>query len=194
MGSNLCLYVELKGIKPLIWRRVTVPGFITLDRLHDVFQIVMGWSDTHSHEYLIGGKRYVSEPEESPSEGCLEEGLARLGTFFAKPGSFEYTYDFGDDWVHSITVEKTGLPDDAEWGNLFCTDGGGACPPEDVGGIPGFEQFCEAISNRKHPEHKAMKEWYGDDFDRDFFDPDEVDLGLLFFIRWSRDRELPWIE
>jgi hypothetical protein len=194
MDSNISLNIELKGIKPLVWRSVTVPAFITLDRLHDVIQIVMGWSDTHSHEFLIGGEKYVCDPEENPSGVCLEESMVRLGTLFRKPGSFEYTYDFGDNWVHSIIVEKTGLQDDPEWGNLFCTGGAGACPPEDVGGIPGFEQFCEAITDRKHPEHKAMKEWYGEDFDRDFFDPDEANLGLLFYVRWSRDRTLPWNE
>jgi len=194
MGSNMSLKIELKDTRPSVWRRVTVPAFITLDRLHDVIQIVMGWSDTHSHEFLIGGNRYVSDPEEGLSGGCLEEETVRLGTLFVKPGSFQYTYDFGDDWIHNIEIEKTGLEDDPEWGNLFCTEGEGACPPEDVGGIPGFEHFCEAISDRKHPEHKAMKEWYGDDFDKDFFDPDEVNLGLLFYIRWSRDRSLTWIE
>lgn len=194
-NRNIQLNIELEGITPRIWRRFVVPSNITLDRLHDVIQIVMGWTDTHLHEFVIKDNRYTDLSESEENGKREEEGLCRLRSLVDRSGAeFTYIYDFGDDWVHRLKVEKTNMDDDEEWGNLFCLDGGGNCPPEDVGGIPGFEEFCEAISSKKHPEHETMKAWYGEDFERDFFSCEEVNLGLLFFLRWSKDRALPWIE
>jgi hypothetical protein len=195
MKGNIQLHIELEGIEPKIWRRVVVPSIITLDRLHDVIQIVMGWSDTHQHEFLIASQRFTDMLESDGNGKCEEESLFRLGSLLDKKVmELTYLYDFGDEWTHRVKVEKTGLEDDEEWGNLYCIEGWGNCPPEDVGGVPGFEEFCEAVSNKKHPEHETMKAWYGDDFERDLFDCDEVNLGLLFFLRWSKDRSLPWYE
>ncbi|MDO9508678.1 MAG: plasmid pRiA4b ORF-3 family protein [Thermovirgaceae bacterium] len=194
-NKNIQLYIELDGITPKIWRRFVVPSIITLDRLHDVIQIVMGWTDSHMHEFMIKGNRYTDLLESEETEKCQEEGLFRLESLIDKHGAdFTYTYDFGDEWVHKLKIEKTNLADDEEWGNLFCIEGWGSCPPEDVGGIPGFEEFCEAISDKKHPEHETLTAWYGEDFLRDFFSNDEANLGLLFFLRWSKDRILPWQE
>ena len=194
-NRNFQLYIELEGTSPRIWRRFVVPSTITLDRLHDVIQIVMEWSDIHMHEFEIQGKRYTDMPGAGHDEGCEEEGLFRLSSIVDKNvKEFFYIYDLGDDWKHRIKVEETDLDDDEEWGNLYCMEGFGSCPPEDVGGVPGFEKFCEAVTNIKHPEHEAMKAWYGDEFDRGFFSSEDVNLGLLFFTRWSRDRILPWRE
>jgi len=195
MKGNIQIHIELEGVEPKIWRRIVVPSIISLDRLHDVLQIVMGWSDTHQHEFVIANQRFTDLLESEGNGKCQEEGLFRLGSLLDKKGmEFTYLYDFGDEWSHRIKIEKTGLEDDEEWGNLYCLEGWGNCPPEDVGGVPGFEEFCEALSNKKHPEHETMKAWYGDDFERDIFDCDEVNLGLLFFLRWSKDRSLPWYE
>ena len=195
MNGNIQFHIELEGVQPRIWRRFVVPSIITLDRLHDVIQIVMGWSDIHLHEFVIKGKHYSEILESEEKENCEEEGLFRLSSIIdKKTKNFSYVYDFGDDWKHTIKIEKTDLDDDEEWGNLFCIEGCGNCPPEDIGGIPGFEEFCEAVSNKKHPEHESMMAWYGDEFDRDFFSSEEVNLGLLFFLRWSRDRVLPLYE
>lgn len=43
------LRIDLKGIKPPVWRRVLVPYNITLGKLHDVIQAAMGWTDSHLH-------------------------------------------------------------------------------------------------------------------------------------------------
>lgn len=197
MNGNIQIHIELEDVQPRIWRRFVVPSIITLDRLHDVIQIVMGWSDTHLHEFVINGKHYsdMLDAEEEEKRNCEEEGLFRLSSLINKKTSnFSYIYDFGDEWKHTIKVEKTDLDDDLEWGNLFCIEGSGNCPPEDVGGIPGFEEFCKAVSDSKHPEHETMKDWYGEDYDKDFFSSEEVNMGLIFFLRWSKDRILPWYE
>lgn len=194
-NRNFQLFIELEGTSPRIWRRFVVPSAITLDRLHDVIQIVMEWSDIHMHEFEIKDRRFTDMPGSVDNEGCEEEGLFRLSSFVDKSvKEFFYVYDLRDNWKHRIKVEETDLDDDEEWGNLYCMEGFGCCPPEDVGGVPGFENFCEAVSNIKHPEHEAMKAWYGEDFDRDLFSIEGANLGLLFYVRWSRDRVLPWRE
>jgi len=128
------LKVMLDNIEPEIWRQFVVPSDITLDRLHDIIQIVMGWTDSHLHEFSIEGKRYT-EYMESPEDG-EEDGLYRLGNLVKRKGaSFEYTYDFGDNWRHHLILETTDYylrPHDEPI--LFLT-GERACPPEDVGGI-----------------------------------------------------------
>ena len=87
--------------------------------------------------------------------------------------TFNYLYDFGDSWHHSIKVEKT-LPAIACPQVPYCIEGANACPPEDVGGGPGYEDFLEAMANPNHPEHDSMVEWYGDDFDPAAFECERV--------------------
>ena len=193
MKGNAQIYIELEGITPKIWRRFVVPSSITLDRLSDVIQIVMGWSGEHMHLFSIKGRQYMDLPEDEPE--AREEGLFRLGSLISpKDGSFTYTYDLGDNWTHLVKVEKMGLEDDEEWGNLFCIGGKGTCPPDDLGGVPGFLEFRQAMSDRKGSQYEAFREWYGDEFDPDAFDQIETNITLLFFIRWSRERLLPWEE
>ena len=77
---------------------------------------------------------------------------------------FVYEYDFGDYWLHDILIEECGdgLPDRDY---PFFISGEGRCPPEDVGGVSGFEEFLEAVGKPRHPEHKRMIEWYGKPYD-----------------------------
>ncbi|GAB6281077.1 MAG: hypothetical protein STSR0007_12330 [Thermovirga sp.] len=149
----------------------------------------MGWSDTHLHEFVIKDKHYLDMLESEEREDYAKESLLRLNSLVdRKLTDFPYVYDFDDNWKRKIKVEKTDFDEDGEWGNLYCIEGFGNCPSDDIGGIPGFEEFCEAVSDKKHPEYEVMKDWYGDDFERDFFSRDEVNMGLLFFLRWSKDR------
>lgn len=116
------LKVTLMGIKPPIWRRFAVPGEITLDRLHDVIQIVMGWQDHHLHLFTIGDQHYSEAPEEE-FEG-VEEGDFRLCDLIRAPRTcFGYDYDFGDGWKHTVVVEQiTPVPKGHE-AIIVCLDG-----------------------------------------------------------------------
>ncbi len=89
-----------------------------------------------------------------------------------------YVYDFGDDWVHLIDVEIIGKPTP---GNLYprLFDITGRCPPEDVGGMPGYDNFLEAIRDPEHPEHEDVTEWAGGPFDPHVPDADERRLDVL---------------
>ena len=184
------LKISLTGIEPEIWRRFVVPADITLDRLHDVIQIVMGWEDYHLHQFTIGGKRYTEYPER-PEHG-KHDGRFRLGNLVKSKGSsFEYIYDFGDNWIHQVTLEEithTLRPDDQPVKLLAAER---ACPPEDVGGIPGYVEYCEAMKDKKHPGHEEYLQWRGP-FDPEEIDLDEKNMELLMYLRWSRPRLAIW--
>ena len=164
---NYLLKIQLKDIEPEIWRRFAVPDFISLDRLHDVIQIVMGWLDYHLYEFKISDKKYTENPE-SKSDG-LEAGKYRLMDLIKTKGRiFQYIYDFGDYWEHEIIVEDSRYQPASEdlaskyFGrpSIECLDGARACPPEDVGSVQGYYNFCAAIKNHRHKEHRSMKQWF----------------------------------
>ena len=138
------LKIRLLDIEPEIWRRFFVPANITLDRLHDVIQIVMGWTDSHLYEFTIGKKRYTEYPEYK--DDGLECGKYRLGDLIKqKNRTFGYLYDFGDDWVHDLTIEENRYFNPQLGSEIACVGGERACPPEDVGGTTGYYEFCTAI-------------------------------------------------
>jgi hypothetical protein len=185
------LKIELLDIEPLIWRRFVVPGSITLDRMHDVIQIVMGWQDSHLHEFTIGKNRYTEYPEYTDDgKPCGRYQLVDL--IKQKGRTFSYVYDFGDFWHHELTIEDSRYFNQDLPGPLFCLEGERACPPEDVGGVPGYFDFCHAMHDSAHGEHKRFMEWYGGSYDSERCDVDSVNWELMKYLRWSRDRYRRW--
>ena len=189
------LKVELLDIEPTIWRQFVVPAHIPLDRLHDVIQIVMGWRDCHLHEFTFKKQQYTEAPE--TKDYGLEEGNHRLADLVKRKGSkFHYLYDFGDSWQHELTLENSRykFPEDifGHFAILTCLDGKGACPPEDVGGPPGYLNFCEAISDPEHPEHENYLHWCGGSFNCTHFNANDVNDEFMKYLRWSRPRYLDW--
>jgi len=185
------LKVQLLGIEPPIWRRFAVPSDITLDRLHDVVQIVMGWSDSHAYEFTIKEKRYTEYPE-SEEDGAAS-GEFRLGELVKQRGvKFQYLYDFGDSWHHELVLEDSRFSNLEQGDDIFCFEGERACPPEDVGGIPGYAEFLKALNDPNHEEHQSYMEWTGGDYESESFDAEVVNWELMQYRRWSRDREQKW--
>lgn len=175
------LKITLRAIAPPIWRRVQVPADIALPRLHRVFQVVMGWTDSHLHEFTIAGRRYGQPDPEFEDHDVLPERNVRLGDVVLRPNTrFSYLYDFGDSWEHEVRVEKI-LPPESGVHYPRCVDGARACPPEDCGGFPGYEEFLAAIRDPKHPEHAEMLEWAGGRFDPEALDLDTVNRRLRRF-------------
>lgn len=144
------LRVALLGVTPEIWRVLAVPASITLPRLHRVLQIAMGWGDYHLHQFDTREGPFGTPDPDFP-DGTLDEGRVRLSRFLKKPRDrIHYEYDFG----------------------------AGACPPEDVGGPPGYADFLEAISNPGHPDHHDFMQWIGGHFDSEAFDEAAVNRAL----------------
>lgn len=181
------LRVVLDDVKPQVWRRLVVPASITLDRLHDCLQVVMGWTDSHLHSFTIVGQEFTENPEE-PEQGVEEQDVV-LGMLVRKPRSkFTYLYDFGDGWAHTITVESVDKIPDRHAVRITCLAGKRRCPPEDVGGPWGYPEFLEAIADPKHEEHQSHLDWCGGSFDPTEFDADAVNFDLAKVDRWSRRR------
>nr|MBP7908442.1 plasmid pRiA4b ORF-3 family protein [Pseudomonadales bacterium] len=174
----LQLRIELDSVRPRVWRVIQVPESIPMERLHRVIQIAMGWQETHLHEFIIGKLRYgTPDPEfDAPGSVISEKGVA-LAKALGSGRRFRYTYDFGDDWGHTLTVEERGagseIPPQAR-----CLAGENACPPEDVGGPPGYAHFLEAIADPSHEAHRDMLDWCGGGFDARKFEVGSVNRKL----------------
>lgn len=160
------LHIKLDHIEPVIWRRVEVPITTSLKGLHDVIQAVMLFKDYHLFEFNAGGKRYaVPDPEWDFGADTYAARNVRIGALVDRGiTTFNYTYDFGDDWRHSITVEAVTDADPAVEYPRFL-DGDRRAPPEDVGGLPGFEDFLIAMSKPRHAQHRKVVDWYGGRFE-----------------------------
>jgi hypothetical protein len=170
------LKITLRGSKPPIWRRVQVPGSMTLDALHVVIQIAMGWEDEHLHEFDVNGVPYAPPNPyyTDPFSARLDEARARLHKIAPEEGAkFTYEYDFGDSWSHAILVEKI-LDPEPDTRYPRCVAGRLACPPEDCGGIWGYYSLLDTLADPKAPDHAEMVEWIGDPFDPTAFSLDEV--------------------
>lgn len=167
------LKVTLRGSRPAIWRRFQVPSDISLERLHRILQVVMGWTDSHMHEFRAGETSY-GQPDREFGMERKDERRVRLEQVLRSPKDrIMYEYDFGDSWEHDIVLEAAATP--APGGRYpLVLSGKGACPPEDVGGIGGYYHFLQVMKDPKDPEHRDMIEWSGGRFDPDAFDSQEV--------------------
>jgi hypothetical protein len=164
------LRIELKDTDPVIWREVEVPTSITLKALHDIIQAAVGWLDYHLFEFTIAGRRYgLPMDEDWGMEPRRDAAKVRLREVLT-PGKtvFDYTYDFGDNWEHRITVSKL-RPGDPGLAYPRYIAGERNGPPEDCGGVPGFYDLLDARADPGHPEHANATEWL------DGYDPDELD-------------------
>jgi hypothetical protein len=174
------LEITLDHIRPPIWRRVQVKD-CTLAKLHDVIQRGFGWCDSHLHEFIAGGERFGDPRQWNDDFGDEPIGderkmkLSQLAERGVK--KFEYVYDMGDDWKHTIKIQKT-LPSEAGVRYPRLIAGERACPPEDCGGPWGYTDFLQAIQNREHPQHDELTEWVGGAFDPEAFAIEAVNKTL----------------
>jgi hypothetical protein len=174
------LKVTLEGIRPPIWRRIQVSGDITLHKLHEILQVVMGWEGYHLHQFVVGEEAYseISKENDIFADEFKNEKRAKLNKIAPVENfKFIYEYDFGDSWYHDILVEKIFQPEE-DLKHPVCLKGKRASPPEDCGGVPGYYELIEAMKDPKHPEHEHMLEWLGGEFDSEKFDIDEINRQL----------------
>lgn len=166
--------IELKDSDPPIWRMVDVPTSITLKVLHDIVQVTMGWFDYHLWEMVIDGQTYGLPMDEDWSTAPRKPASCMRLRDVLAPGTtrIEYTYDFGDNWEHSLIFGdvRAGVPGTAYPRYIA---GERDCPPEDCGGIPGFYEMLEARADPEHPDHAEICEWL------DGHDPDKLDVSPI---------------
>lgn len=150
---TLRLRVTMREVVPRVERVIDVPAAITLDELHEVLQVAIGWTDSHLHQFRTQDTVYAVPFEDWGEDREVNERGVRLSTL---PTRFAYAYDLGDNWQHD--VEVLGRGDDQPG----CVYGEGACPPEDCGGVGGYADLLDALADPRHREHESMREWTGD--------------------------------
>ncbi len=166
------LKITLQETKPEIWRRFLVDSSIKLPDLSKVIQTVMGWTNSHLHQFVKDGKIY-SEPDEESFHESVDYRKIRLNQFMTEEKqSVIYDYDFGDGWSHKIVLEK--IISDKIQNYPECIGGKRACPPEDCGGPFGYGNLMEILSDPDNEEYDSMMDWLEGDFDPEFFDIEEV--------------------
>ncbi len=165
LWHRLQIKINLEGMKPPVWRRLIVDSRIPLDALHLVIQTSMGWSDSHMHQFIDRDNNIYGEadPEFTFSEINSEENFT-LGELLKKEKNWLfYDYDFGDDWRHKIILEKI-LPPDNNVVPVQCIKGMRVCPPEDCGGVWGYQRLVEIIGDPEHEEYQEIIEWIDEEF------------------------------
>ena len=164
----LQLHIELRRLKPKVWRRVLVPDTITLAKLHLVIQRAFQWGGHHLHEFMAGEERYGTADLEWNVDGELRSERTRLVNAVTPSGTIDYIYDFGDNWNHRIKIERVLPPLGMEL--PMCVGGANATPPDDCGGTGGYEELVAVLADPSHPEHEEMKTWVGGEWDPVAFD------------------------
>ena len=205
--------VKLSHSNPLIWRKIVVPAGITFKRLHDTIQMAMGWWDYHLYEFRIeeAELRFTIDEEqyaehkymkalyankkltkEEDPYGFIERAIrgrvqkaqsSKIDSHLEKHNRLDYIYDFGDGWEHSIELIK--IVDDYPFGYPIIIDGAGDCPPEDVGGISGYEDFLKIWNDPQHPDYEHMRSW-GESQNFEPYDQTKLNRLLKEFIQLKK--------
>ncbi|MHB1654609.1 MAG: plasmid pRiA4b ORF-3 family protein [Desulfitobacteriaceae bacterium] len=186
MGTIYQIKISLIDIEPLIWRRIIVPSNITFFKLHKIIQAAFDWQDYHLFAFELADCIVdIPDPEFDGMYALPEKNAKRvkIDEYMIEDTSLIYQYDFGDNWEHEIIIEKiTEAEEEVHY--PVCIDGARHRPPEDVGGIGGYENFLEAINNPNHPEYDDMLVWAEKDtggrkFDPEYFYLNEVNRTLM---------------
>lgn len=161
------LRITLRDIEPEVWRQVLVPDDFSLDEFHRVLQESFGWMDYHLYSFRLDGVEYEAPDEEAEGRDATQTTLASLA--LQAESALEYTYDFGDDWVHDIRLVAV-HPRNPDVSYPRCVDGGRAGPPEDAGGPLGYADLLRSLADPTDPEFLASRTWVGAHFHPDTFD------------------------
>jgi len=183
--------ITIEDIQPEIWRRLKLPGDLNFAQLHEIIQAAFSWTDTHLHEFVVGGL-VVGAPDFD------EDGMSGRRTLEATEVSLRdldlrrwsdprilYEYDFGDGWRHWIEFE-TQVPRAANETYPLLVDGARHGPPEDVGGAGGYAWFLEAWSDPGHQDHRQMRTWVGRAFNPETFEREKVQKAINAALRRCR--------
>jgi hypothetical protein len=186
--------ITLEEIQPIIWRRIQVPAKYSFWDLHIAIQDSMGWFDCHLHAFRhkrTHAKKIIEigiPSDEYDDIKIFPSWDEYISDYFSEPGkSSSYLYDFGDSWYHEIVLEGI-LLKEKEIKYPRCIDGQRACPPEDCGGVPGYENLLMVIRDPNHAEHESMIEWLSEWYGK--YDPESFDRVKIKFDnpkkRWKK--------
>ena len=180
------IQIALANSKPKIWRRILVQPDLSLSDFHMTIQIVMGWENSHLHQFIKNETFYTERLDDDMGWGDLNnvdyKDLKISDLLVRENDKIDYEYDFGDSWHHDVILEKILLSSD-KTKYPICVDGKLACPPEDCGGIWGYADLLQVFKNPKHKDYADLLDWLDGEFDPDHFDKEEVNKILKKFIK-----------
>lgn len=196
MANTLHFKIVLIEAEPMIWRTFEVTDDYRMDRFHQVIQIVMGWQNSHLHEFGIHDRLIgmVDDFALEVNPHLEEESRIYLRDLpLQEKQAYSYLYDFGDSWQHILYLDMI-------WNRPIedpvCTGGQGACPPEDCGGVGGYANLLETLKDPSHPEYEEWIQWLPEGFDPEYFPIREINKELKEFGAWNRKhprkRSTPW--
>jgi pRiA4b ORF-3-like protein len=177
-------HLSLDGTTPPIWRRILVPADFTLAQLHRVIQAVMDWQDDHLHQFDIAGRVYGIPDPDGMLQFIDDRKIRLCDLNLTRRNRIGYTYDFGDEWVLVLKVEEISQGDSDDI-RALCMAGERSGPPEDVGGVFGYEELLKARTDPNHEQHQDAKEWLGN-FDPEYFAIEEANQRLRKSVRRSK--------
>jgi len=171
------IQIALKGSKPKIWRRIIIPSDLLLPDFHKVIQTTMGWTNSHLHQFIKDRTFYSQKMDDDDFWGEMDNvdySKIKISDLLKKEkDKVIYEYNFGDGWEHDIILEK--IDSNAENKIIpTCLTGKNNCPPEDCGGIWGYENLLEILKDPDHEEYEEYMEWLGREFDPKYFDKNEI--------------------
>lgn len=179
--------VELLGIQPRIWRRIQVADNISLEELHNILQISMGWTDSHLHAFIHNNVRFEKYDFENELWWEMDQidysGFKVRDLINTVGQQLKYEYDFGDGWKHLLTLEKIEYYKPGKK-TPKCLEGARKCPPEDIGSVFGYRNMLKILAKPEHPEYQSYISWLGGPYNPEEFDSDQINFQL------TQDHEL----
>jgi hypothetical protein len=181
--------IQLAEIEPPVWRRVIVSSAMTLHDLHRAIQILFAWYDYHLYEFEFAGRRYAFPDPEAEAEDSTQVRLVDLK--LRSGAELRYTYDFGDDWLHIVEIERLRVRHDRGW-LPWLLEGERRGPPEDCGGPMAYMELLTSMQTpledlSDDDRERAM--WAGLNFDPDDFSVEQARHALLLSSKWTAGPE-----
>ena len=182
--------VSIRDTHPPVWRRLQIPSGITFHELNAIIQLAFDWCGYHMYEFEIGATLHeegqlIGIPDEDSGwygHEIKDAKKIKIDKYFKEYKKMKYTYDFGDNWIHDITIEKV-IETDIKLQNPICIKAKMADLPEDCGGSWGYEELLEILDNPKHERYQEMKDWLENGYsnwndDRTFVDLEQINMRL----------------
>jgi hypothetical protein len=168
--------IVLSGLEPKIWRTIDVTSKIKLVDLHRILQTAMGWTNSHLHYFEMNQIRYA--PIEFEIENAENSRTIRTDKILTEINdSMIYVYDLGDCWTHTITIKEI-KPASTSKTVAVCTGGARRCPLEDSGGVSGYQDLLNILSDPSHPDSEDTRDFLGKNFNPDSFDLNKINRNL----------------
>lgn len=150
--------VELIGLDESCYRVIVVDENLTMNDLHTVIQTAMGWNNSHLYEFVTPeGIRIVGYLDDDVSNEVDATKLT-ISDVYTNTKKLTYIYDFGDWWEHNIEIKESKKHYDDP---AIAIEAVGVCPPDDVGGIPGYQNFIKKLKNGTEEEKLELINWLG---------------------------------